>query len=91
MTGGSKAAPAPQSDKEGWGEWAVKAALSRLQGGKGEQDPAYKDLKSFDDMPAAGGSEYKMQATGGVLSGVDDAGYGDIIQKSLGRTSFPTV
>lgn len=85
MTGGSKAAPAPQSDKEGWGEWAVKLPYRAYKAAKGEQDPAYKDLKSFDDMPAAGGSEYKMRATGGVLSGVDDAGYGDIIQKSLGK------
>jgi len=85
MAGGSKAAPAPQSDKEGWGEWAVKLPYRAYKAAKGTHDPAYKDLKAFDDTPGASSGEYKARATVGAVGGMSDESYGDIIQKSLGK------
>ena len=49
------AAPKPQAKpQQGWGEWAAELPLRGYKAVVGTQDPAYKDLKAFDDTPAAG-------------------------------------
>lgn len=79
------AAPKPQAKpQQGWGEWAAELPLRGYKAVVGTQDPAYKDLKAFDDMPAAGDTGYKVRTTAGLIGGADDKAYGDIIQKSLG-------
>ena len=78
----SKANPTQQ--EEGWGEWAAGLPLKAYKAAVGTHDPAYKDVKAFDQMPAAADAGYKKRATVGILGNADDKAYGDIIERSLG-------
>jgi hypothetical protein len=70
--------PAPPT--ETWGEWAGKVPGRTKDAMIGKHDPVYKGLPSYDE--ANGSTSLGMFA--GYLGGVDDKGYGDIIQKHLG-------
>jgi hypothetical protein len=71
--------PAPEP-VETWGEWAGNIPGRAKDAMIGKHDPAYKGLPSYDE--ANGSISLGMFA--GYVGGVDDKGYGDIIQKHLG-------
>lgn len=74
----------PKQQEQTWGEWAVNLPARAYKAAKGEHDPAYAGLKSFDDTPASDSLGYKTRTTVGMIGGMDDQAYGDIIQRSLG-------